>query len=346
MFSFNFLPLEKIRSNAIELVHDVELDHATTQKKIGDDRQSHLVRIFNMIKKSSILVGHTDIELIADYQKQILEYSKQLKVMESEKNTRSQEYKNLVSKKGVYYHLINYLNAVISGLDEKMPDISTNDETNKLYNRDHMSIIITGLLLTIKNEIDHEYDSKFKSLINLIVTYDGNRSKLYKGIDKAIGITDDNPLDEVSKLKAISAYQEFLNDPLVNIVDNKLNNLNAIKESDVTDAKLKLKPTSTKECMSILAKAQCRDATEDEIIKHRYHRQKIVIHGKVLDQAPSEEAQCSANHYAEDEILLMSDMNLFATAKPVAQASTSPDVNNEHVTVVTQPENNNQFSLS
>src|SRR6185312_15924268 len=123
MFSFNFLPLEKIRSNAIELVHDVELDHATTQKKIGDDRQHHLVRIFNMIKKSSILVGHTDPELIADYQKQILEYSKELKVMESEKNTRSQEYKNLVSKKSVYYHLLNYLNAVASGLDAKMHDI-------------------------------------------------------------------------------------------------------------------------------------------------------------------------------------------------------------------------------
>lgn len=340
MFSFNFLPLEKIRSNAIELVHDVELEHATSQKKMGDDRQNHLVRILSMIKKSSILVEHADAELIADYQKQILEYSKALKIMESEKNTRSQEYKDLVNKKSVYYHLINYLNAVISGLDTKMHDISTNDETNKLYNRDHMSIIVTGLLLTIKKEIDYEYDSKFKSLINLIVTYDGNRSALYKGIDKAIGVTDGNPLDEVSKLKAISAYQEFLNDPLVNIVDNKLNKLNAIKESDIAEAKSRLKPTSTKECMSILAKAQCRDATEDEIIKHRYHRQKIVIHGKVIDQEPVEET------YAKDEILLMSDMNLFTTAKPVAQARTLPDLNNEHVAVVAQPENNNQFSLS
>lgn len=138
--------------------------------------------------------------------------------------------------------------AIILGHAEFKKEIKLSKEFKKEFNlsEEFKSQIITSFWLQLKNQIKQkEYSgllntgiskgiSLFKKFVpdSWVQEYGPDRSNTYRGIDKLIGITDDNKMSEQDEKNALCAYQYF---------NNHFTMIDQLKEKQLANKKIEAK---------------------------------------------------------------------------------------------------------
>lgn len=308
---FNFKPLAQLETAITDLVSAADVVELSKNNEI---RAAQINKLNDFAIKLKLMAKGSALDVDAENASRVLEYYKRIEELKSLSTELTEEQlaerKELEFKKMAVFNLSKIKEIKKPLTDE---EIETEKETleSKVMTDEQRSLILTGMLLSFKSEIENELAGGYNYFTFNSAYYD----KFYQKIDATVGVTNVNILDEKSKMAALAAYNQFFN------LMNKIQQFNK---------------DNLKKVESVVK--QARLVTQDSVSPYQliapspYISAPSKAGSSVADADLEEERKAkeiSIGSYAKMQTLLKVDLPQFTRNKKGKKTSLSTSANNE-----------------
>ncbi|VVC77208.1 hypothetical protein AQUSIP_25350 [Aquicella siphonis] len=214
MPAFQFLPFKDLGDKLVKLFEDEYQKYADLKQEVPAKREAQMQELSDLYEHLRTMTSATDSQrLLKDNSSKLDEYYRRLNELDELAELSAEQKKEkdeLTAKKDAL------LRFDIELRKTRHDDLAV-EQALRIMSDEQKAKVMVGALLVLKQKIKAEYEQglanafiNLAAYMRLVKENKPENSRLYTGIPAAIGMSDENVLDEASEKEALAAYNQFV----------------------------------------------------------------------------------------------------------------------------------------